>query len=129
MSKKNSDTLNQQSTATDIVNSNNVRIKKQLKIERFAELLLQGGLTGIARWTVLGKQKSTNPGTFASSLRQLGINITKGQDYILKDLSSAHATVSFINTQRADRNAEPLSNDVIEYWLKPFIDAQNEVAA
>ena len=57
MSKKNSDTLNQQSTATDIVNSNNVRIKKQRKIERFAELLLQGGLTGVARWTGLGDHK------------------------------------------------------------------------
>jgi hypothetical protein len=121
--------MSQQRTAADSAIKSNVLIKKQLKIERFAELLLQGGLTGVARWTVLGTQKSTNPGTFASSLRQLGINITKGKDYILKDLSSAHATVSFINTRRAERNAEPLSNDVIEYWLKPFIDEQNEVAA
>lgn len=129
MNKKNSDTLNQQSTATDIVNNNNVRIKKQQKVEIFAELLLQGGLAGVARWMLVGKQKTTNPGGSASYLRQLGINITKGQDYILEDLASAQAVVSFIDTKRAERNAEPLSNDVIEYWLQPFVDAEKESAA
>ena len=126
MNKKNSDTLNQQSTATDIVNNINIRIKRQQKVEVFAELLLQGGLKGVARWVLVGKQKTTNPGGSASYLRQLGINITTGQYYILKDLTSAMAVVSFIIRKRAKRNADTLSNDVIEYWLQPFIDAENE---
>jgi hypothetical protein len=129
MNKKNSDSLKQQSTATDIANNNNLRIKKQLKIEFFAESLLKGGLLGVTRWSVVGKQGSNNPGTFASSLRSIGIKISKGHTYILKDLASAEATVKFINTKRIIRNAKPLNADVIEHWLQPFIDIENKVAA
>ncbi|MCI2283015.1 hypothetical protein L3081_05910 [Colwellia sp. MSW7] len=127
MNKKNCDTLNQQSTAEAMANNNKKQVKRQLKIERFAELLLQSGLSGVTRWSIVGKQQSNNPGTFASDLRKIGLNITKGRVYTLVDLISAKAGVNFINKKRAERNAELLEHDVIEHWLQPFIARENEV--
>ena len=129
MNAKKSSTLNKQDTASTKANNTNNRIKKQYKIEKFAELLLQSGLTGVSRWELVGKLKTCNAGSFANSLRKTGINITKGRIYTLADLKSAHAIVKFINEQRANRFAQPLGSDVVQHWLQPFVNAENEVAA
>jgi hypothetical protein len=128
MIKKNDGTQSKKDTAKVELNNTSKPIKKQYKIEYFAELLLRGGLSGVSRWELIGKLKTSNAGSFANSLRKIGINITKGCVYTLTDIKSARAIVNFINEQRANRGAEPLCSDVVQYWLQPFANIENEGA-
>jgi len=120
MNNKNSDTSTQQNNA---INQRSKHIRKANKIEIFAEHLLKSGLKGVARWQGLGALKSTNIGTFPSTLRGLGINITKGNTYTLMDIKSVLMTVEFIQNKRLERRMELLTYDVIQHWLTPFIEA------
>ncbi len=120
MNQKNSDTSTHQDNA---INQQANLIRKVDKIEIFAEHLLKSGLKGVTRWQELGTLKSTNIGTFPSTLRGLGINITKGKTYILMDIKSVLMTVHFIQCKREERGERPLTDDVLEHWVKPFVEA------
>ena len=94
---------------------------KITKIEQFALLMLESENAGISRWEIVGKLKSNNPGAFASTLRKkYKIQITKGDNYRVKDLNSAKALVYFINEKRSHRLLKPLEPELIEQWFEHF---------
>tara|TARA_R110002167_G_scaffold90657_4_gene244137 strand:+ start:238 stop:528 length:291 start_codon:yes stop_codon:yes gene_type:complete len=91
--------------------------KPKYKIERFIELLIQAGVTGIEPIKLAMLLNSMNVHRFVQQLRSEGVDIKTKPNFSLRSEYDAKLALACLNDRRKRSGANELSEEFIKEWL------------